>query len=106
MATRRNLSKRTTAKNTPAHTAGAGEQAAPFVAERGGHLVTAALDYIEKSFDDVIGAHGLLVRLGEGVEGQAGVEVALQARDGGGIALFVLGAEGGHRLVGLGPACR
>ena len=43
------------------------------------------------------------MRLGKGVEGQASVQVTLEAGDGGRIGLEVLFAEGRRRLVGLCP---
>ena len=63
--------------------------------------MTATLDLVEETLNDIGGANGLPVWLREGVESQAGLLVAVEALDGGGIQLGVLGDESGRDLIGL-----
>ena len=53
---------------------------APFVAKSRRHRVRTALDFPEEPLHDIVGANGLPMLLGKGVEGQTGLEIALQTR--------------------------
>lgn len=77
------------------------QHTAPLVAKSGRHLVGTTLDFSEKSLDDIVGAKRLPVLFGKRVEGQAGVEIALQTLDGRWIDVLILLDEGSHRLIRL-----
>jgi hypothetical protein len=76
------------------------EQATALIAKRRIHLVRTLLNLLEHALDDIVGAYGLPVRLGEGVEGETGVAVAAQAVDGSRVEGLISGAEGAELLVG------
>jgi hypothetical protein len=58
------------------------------------HFVGAALDLAKEPLDDVVGADGFPVLLRIGIKGQASLQIALQARDGGWIHPLVLLEKG------------
>ena len=59
----------------------------------------AALDFSKEPFEDVVGADGLLVFLRIGIQGQAGLQITLQARNGGRIDFLVFVDESSHSLI-------
>jgi hypothetical protein len=66
--------------------------------------VASALDLVVEALNYVRRADRLPVRLGEGIEGQASRQVALEALDGRGIGLGVFFAESHDHLIGLGAS--
>ena len=65
--------------------------------------MTAPLDLFEQPLDHVGRANRPSVFSGKGIEGQARVQVAVQALNRGRVGLFILGAKGRHRWIGLRP---
>jgi site-specific DNA recombinase len=75
-----------------------------YVIPTGPHGEQTPFSHLRKDhFNDVTRTDGPPVHPGEGVEGQTGVEIALETINGGGIRLLELGAESGRHLLGLEP---
>ena len=73
-------------------------QATGSVSESGRTCVTALFDRPELAINEIRGTDGLLMRRGEGVEGQTGLQVLLQTLDRRGMGQGILGERGCHLL--------
>ena len=67
----------------------------------GVHLVRTLFDLAKHALQDIGGANGLPMLLGEIIKGQAGGQVTLQAGDSGGISGGIFFTESDHLLFGL-----
>lgn len=65
--------------------------------------MTAFFDFPKQALNDIGSTDGLPVRLGKGIEGQARLQIALQAVHRRGVKRLELLTEGSRFLVGLTP---